>query len=44
MDGLGPGTKSAYVGGSPQWELMHDTLDAWTEYVHGRIDEFGQEE
>lgn len=22
-------------------ELMHDTLDAWAEYVHGRIDEFG---
>ncbi len=22
-------------------ELMHETLDAWTEYVHGRIDEFG---
>ena len=25
-------------------QLMHDTLDAWTEYVHDRIDEFGQEE
>lgn len=23
-------------------ELMHDTLDAWAEYVHGRIDEFGE--
>ena len=23
-------------------ELMHDTLDAWTEYVHDRIDEFGE--
>ena len=23
-------------------ELMHETLDAWAEYVHGRIDEFGQ--
>lgn len=22
-------------------ELMHETLDAWTEYVHQRIDEFG---
>jgi len=22
-------------------ELMHETLDAWTEYVHNRIDEFG---
>jgi predicted transcriptional regulator len=22
-------------------ELMHETLDAWAEYVHGRIDEFG---
>jgi predicted transcriptional regulator len=23
-------------------ELMHETLDAWAEYVHGRIDEFGE--
>lgn len=23
-------------------ELMHETLDAWAEYVHDRIDEFGQ--
>lgn len=23
-------------------ELMHDTLDAWASYVHGRIDEFGE--
>jgi len=23
-------------------ELMHDTLDAWAEYVHERIDEFGE--
>ena len=23
-------------------ELMHETLDSWTEYVHGRIDEFGE--
>ena len=22
-------------------DLMHDTLDAWTGYVHDRIDEFG---
>jgi predicted transcriptional regulator len=22
-------------------ELMHETLDGWTAYVHGRIDEFG---
>lgn len=22
-------------------ELMHDTLDEWCAYVHGRIDEFG---
>jgi predicted transcriptional regulator len=22
--------------------LMHDTLDAWTGYVHDRIDEFGE--
>jgi len=22
-------------------ELMHETLDAWAEYVHGRIDDFG---
>ncbi|ERH10760.1 MAG: putative transcriptional regulator [halophilic archaeon J07HX64] len=22
--------------------LMHDTLDAWTSYVHDRIDEFGE--
>lgn len=25
-------------------ELMHETLDAWSEYVHDRIDEFGDEE
>jgi len=25
-------------------ELMHETLDAWAEYVHGRIDEFGDGE
>lgn len=24
-------------------ELMHETLDAWSEYVHGRIDEFGKD-
>lgn len=24
-------------------ELMHDTLDEWTAYVHSRIDEFGDE-
>jgi predicted transcriptional regulator len=23
-------------------DLMHDTLDAWAEYVHERIDEFGE--
>ena len=23
-------------------DLMHDTLDAWAEYVHSRIDEFGE--
>jgi predicted transcriptional regulator len=23
-------------------ELMHDTLDAWADYVHERIDEFGE--
>lgn len=23
-------------------ELMHNALDAWTEYVHDRIDEFGE--
>ena len=23
-------------------ELMHETLDAWAEYVHGRIDDFGE--
>jgi predicted transcriptional regulator len=23
-------------------ELMHDTLDAWAEFVHERIDEFGE--
>jgi len=23
-------------------ELMHETLDAWTAYVHERIDEFGE--
>ncbi|MFB6139280.1 MAG: helix-turn-helix domain-containing protein [Halosimplex sp.] len=25
-------------------ELMHDTLDEWTAYVHDRIDEFGDED
>lgn len=25
-------------------ELMHDALDAWTAYVHERIDEFGDED
>ena len=25
-------------------ELMHETLDAWAEYVHSRIDEFGETE
>jgi len=25
-------------------ELMHETLDEWTAYVHDRIDEFGQED
>ena len=25
-------------------ELMHETLDEWTTYVHGRIDEFGDSE
>jgi predicted transcriptional regulator len=24
-------------------ELMHETLDAWADYVHERIDEFGQQ-
>ncbi|EMA52811.1 helix-turn-helix domain-containing protein [Halococcus thailandensis] len=24
-------------------ELMHETLDEWTAYVHSRIDEFGDE-
>lgn len=24
-------------------ELMHETLESWAEYVHGRIDEFGAE-
>jgi predicted transcriptional regulator len=24
-------------------ELMHDTLDAWAEYVHERIDDFGDQ-
>jgi predicted transcriptional regulator len=24
-------------------ELMHETLDAWAAYVHGRIDDFGEE-
>ena len=24
-------------------ELMHETLDEWTAYVHSRIDEFGSE-
>jgi predicted transcriptional regulator len=23
-------------------ELMHETLDAWADYVHERIDEFGE--
>jgi predicted transcriptional regulator len=23
-------------------ELMHETLDAWAEYVHDRIDDFGE--
>jgi len=23
-------------------ELMHETLDAWADYVHDRIDEFGE--
>jgi predicted transcriptional regulator len=23
-------------------EMMHETLDAWAEYVHDRIDEFGE--
>jgi predicted transcriptional regulator len=25
-------------------ELMHETLDEWTAYVHDRIDEFGQDD
>jgi len=25
-------------------ELMHETLDEWTAYVHERIDEFGEED
>ncbi|QLH76596.1 MarR family transcriptional regulator [Halosimplex rubrum] len=25
-------------------ELMHETLDEWTAYVHDRIDEFGEED
>ncbi|MFC7141073.1 helix-turn-helix domain-containing protein [Halosimplex aquaticum] len=25
-------------------ELMHDTLEEWTAYVHDRIDEFGEED
>ena len=25
-------------------ELMHETLDEWTAYVHGRIDEFGEDD
>jgi predicted transcriptional regulator len=25
-------------------ELMHETLDQWTAYVHSRIDEFGEED
>lgn len=25
-------------------ELMHETLDEWTAYVHTRIDEFGEDE
>jgi predicted transcriptional regulator len=25
-------------------ELMHDTLDEWAAYVHGRIDDFGEED
>jgi predicted transcriptional regulator len=25
-------------------ELMHETLDAWADYVHERVDEFGADE
>jgi predicted transcriptional regulator len=25
-------------------ELMHETLDEWTAYVHSRIDEFGEDD
>jgi predicted transcriptional regulator len=25
-------------------DLMHETLDAWAEYVHERIDDFGEED
>jgi Predicted transcriptional regulator len=25
-------------------DLMHETLDAWADYVHERVDEFGEEE
>lgn len=25
-------------------ELMHESLDAWAGYVHGRIDEFGEDD
>ncbi len=25
-------------------ELMHESLDAWAAYVHGRIDEFGEDD
>ena len=25
-------------------ELMHETLDEWTAYVHDRIDEFGEDD
>jgi predicted transcriptional regulator len=25
-------------------DLMHEALDAWTDYVHGRIDDFGDED
>jgi len=25
-------------------DLMHETLDAWAEYVHERIDEFGEDD
>jgi predicted transcriptional regulator len=29
---------------SEAMELMHETLDEWTAYVHARIDEFGEDE